>query len=1154
MIKLLPLFSFVAALKVGLLTRSSMQDQQLTLALSFEVTIMPLYDDWTLEALENWVDEEHIDVLYDYSFLERASYVLKRISESKGLALVVGWSEGTAKRLQTVYSHLTRAEQLTAGLRVLSALKITQVLLLTTDYAAPPQMKEFVDVVASAVVVEDISEASLSKIVKRDLKAEGIRTVVIDLPAKLARKALETFENSNMLKAGYAFIFSSLASLLEFPLTGPLLIIEEGVESAKTHLDYELQSLNWALQKSSFDYINFRESLIQSFAARTFKIINLVEGRRVEVGFISKSEAFLASQVAYPGGLNSFNSSSPITIAVSTLSSDINADGSKDFNNQDLFRGYFAAVKQIESSQLLGRFALIHSQVECGANGYNYEYALKCLEEAQGSLGTVLIGAYSSGNTLGVLEAMKRLNLTQSVIGSQSTSAALSSKSEWPNFVRTIKTTSAVAPGCLQFLKKYQFNRVNLFYSEEPFGQDIAGTMLAVLKANGITVHTLPEDQALSTDFASSPLDFREKGESVIESGVRPTLLLALPNYRNALVDLLYEVGLREKDVLCLNQAQDSSAWTEGTTQQIKKRMSLLANSFFFEQAAFTGPIGEESFSFLKKALDTTPNSGHCQYFDSAYLLAYSLQRMLKAGKDYDDHEALNEQLRDTKFYGCTGRVAIDQDSNDRRDQDIDVFNLKQESSEYAGSLVLKISFTSTKVITEQGEIVWPGGSSTSPSQNRLNYEDCPFPEEYRHNYDRGQELVGILSIAYFTLTLCILAAVLYHQRHSAYPIPPLNDVVQVSFQDRLVLLLVIVDMIQYISHGPVLRNGKDAFENLLSCVFAFNSVTVYYWEGFYWAILNTVFGLIAAWFAFCVLVWLKYKDYIIERFKSLANIAEIAMPILGNAMFMPFISILIDVFVCIEAHGPDADDLEYTDSFMFRDCNEDCWTGSHRNYAIAAGIALTLYLPITAITRPLWQELTPDLHVMTRHNFYIQKSLVEVILVVLRRGLRRTHPLVHSVLYIGGIELHLAFSMLKRPFNYARLNLWFFYSMAIVVWTAIICFVDNHFAPLAKLYSAISTISIAFVLAVAGFTLQRKYFPSYLEAKEDPYLHELFRFAFNLRNVRPPKSLKRSLNFKQLPSAASTMNPLVENVHSNLETDEDLLKEEREVEMTVVK
>jgi hypothetical protein len=174
----------------------------------------------------------------------------------------------------------------------------------------------------------------------------------------------------------------------------------------------------------------------------------------------------------------------------------------------------------------------------------------------------------------------------------------------------------------------------------------------------------------------------------------------------------------------------------------------------------------------------------------------------------------------------------------------------------------------------------------------------------------------------------------------------------------------------------------------------------------------------------------MKYKGNRFTFARQMASLGEAVMPLLGNALFLPITSVIFDVFVCEEAHGPVQSELEYGDSFMFRDCNEDCWGGVHLRYVVAATIALVLYHPVTVVTRPLWQELIPDINVMTRQTFYLQKSLVEVVLVGIRRGLRSSHSLTHGVIYVIVILLHMTLCFIRRPFNYPRLNLWFSLSM----------------------------------------------------------------------------------------------------------------------------
>ncbi|CAG9335814.1 unnamed protein product [Blepharisma stoltei] len=65
-------------------------------------------------------------------------------------------------------------------------------------------------------------------------------------------------------------------------------------------------------------------------------------------------------------------------------------------------------------------------------------------------------------------------------------------------------------------------------------------------------------------------------------------------------------------------------------------------------------------------------------------------------------------------------------------------------------------------------------------------------------------------------------------------------------------------------------------------------------------------------------------------------------MLILGNLCFIPFVSVLLDVFVCDESIGD-----SFTDSFLAKDCYQFCWKGNHIVYAILSGIAILIYEPL---------------------------------------------------------------------------------------------------------------------------------------------------------------------------------------------------------------
>jgi hypothetical protein len=230
---------------------------------------------------------------------------------------------------------------------------------------------------------------------------------------------------------------------------------------------------------------------------------------------------------------------------------------------------------------------------------------------------------------------------------------------------------------------------------------------------------------------------------------------------------------------------------------------------------------------------------------------------------------------------------------------------------------------------------------------------------------------------------------------------------------------------------------------------------------------------------------------------------------------------VLFDVFYCVEAHGADESSLDYSDSFMFRDCYEDCWTGKHLGFAIAAGIALVIYHPVTVVTRPLWQLYETDLHILTRPTFYLQKSLVDVIIVVIRRTLRKNHQTAHAVVYLVVISIHFFVSLVRSPYNYAKTNLWQGIALCACMWISLLSLIQMQYGILTgsvadeALLAGLGSLLRKLYL-VLGLTVQVFCIKSLIVTTKHPRLEALFKFGFNLKNVPPPPGIEHTLHYAE--------------------------------------
>jgi hypothetical protein len=110
-----------------------------------------------------------------------------------------------------------------------------------------------------------------------------VRTVFLDLPSELGPMTFSSLERAHMMKEGYVTICSPQTSWLDpnSKFQGPLLLLEEGTETASTSLESKLLCLDWAIKGlSSICSITMKACLAEAFAARKLKLLNLLGAKR----------------------------------------------------------------------------------------------------------------------------------------------------------------------------------------------------------------------------------------------------------------------------------------------------------------------------------------------------------------------------------------------------------------------------------------------------------------------------------------------------------------------------------------------------------------------------------------------------------------------------------------------------------------------------------------------------------------------------------------------------------------------------------------------------------------------------------------------------------------------------------------------------------
>lgn len=1070
----------------------------------------------TVKDIQDWIEKNQILLVYNLCSPEVVSYSLWKLRNVVDFVHLESKVGSRGSEFGVIYPFKDRNEHHIATEAVLRALGIAETLVFSNDFNKSVELAQNFSVVTQAVVVPGTPQISMDKIVARIFKPEGVKTVVVDLPGSLADAAFIGFKRARMLKKGYAYLVTPKGSYFSSSLWGPLVLAEEGLENSTSWIEMHLDNLNWLLSNvTSRSTMDIATEVKRKLKARTIQILSCQGNSRPIVGSISGGIATFSSTFMFPGNSTTFDPTLPPEILISTHSSKTNLNGVDDLLNPTYFNGTYTALKVSEASNLLGRFRIITKEVTCGSTSSSVSYAKACL--ARDEFGVMTLGTYSSVGTMAFLEAQRLTNNKVPVIASRSSSLAFSSKTRYPYFVRNIVNTSHLAAPSVQLLRQFGYNQLNLFYSDEPFGQALAASIIPALEFNKMQVFTAPEDQRIPYDFTLDQTNYTNIATSIRNSGVRPVLVLVAGLYRIVFIDFLISQGFKPDEIICIHNTGLQDAWITGTPEQIEARMPFVLGSSLLNMATFIGESGSQALSQMKEE-GYSPNGIMCQFYDAGLQVVYSLSSMIKKGKDFEDPDVAINSLRELVFYGCTGKVAIDKDSNDRRDQDTDVFNVQREGNGYIEAKVYVISLTGSQLITEVNSIQWPAGFDSAPPQKLLNFGDCPFPIEHQQEFGEGERLVQYIGGSLLFVTFLITALAFWKWRHLNY-IKALTKASEETFADKVVSFAVAIDMLHYIGHGPKLANNED----ILSLVSDYASggiiKSINFSRGIYWSLLSSVLVCIVIWFIFCVVLWLRHVKIRFVISDKLAWIGEVLMPLLGNMLFLPFISLLFDVYYCVEAHGPEGTDLEFTDSYMYRDCYEDCWSGKHVGYAIAASVALVLYHPITVVTRPLWQLSEADLNIITRPTFYLQKSMIEVFIVVTRRAVRKDYETLHATIYMVALCIHLGLSILRRPYNYSRTNLWHCVSISICIWISIVCLFQMHIEFFlgeigeTLLFSGIGLMLCKFYVVVC-FVFQHWKLPKLIYTTKHPAEESLYKFAFTLQNIPPPIKATPSLNY----------------------------------------
>jgi hypothetical protein len=272
-------------------------------------------------------------------------------------------------------------------------------------------------------------------------------------------------------------------------------------------------------------------------------------------------------------------------------------------------------------------------------------------------------------------------------------------------------------------------------------------------------------------------------------------------------------------------------------------------------------------------------------------------------------------------------------------------------------------------------------------------------------------------------------------------------------------------------------------------------------------------------------LVVLRYNQVRVRKLAWLTSAAVYLVPFISFLLFLPLLLPFLDLYVCTEAHSPPGTSPSLDDSFMDKDCEQDCWSGTHLRYSISTCILICLFIVTQTFATQMWQALKSDLNIRARRSYLHLKSLIEIVLLLNSHIVRRSSESTHAIIHIVALALFLLETYLRRPFNYSRTNLWLRVCLSICISLGCLGLiqlqVDSFRGGAGDAIAAgVVCVALGEVYLVIGLIVQRRWMPNLVKSKKAANEGDLFKFAFNFKNIAPPQSiLGRTLNYVRDPS-----------------------------------
>jgi hypothetical protein len=803
--------------------------------------------------------------------------------------------------------------------------------------------------------------------------------------------------------------------------------------------------------------------------------MNSVKGKQLKVGAIKATQLSMTSQVIFPDGLSTPPIEVPIPIKVGLAS-----------NENPSFAGMQVLITPyaLKDFKLSTRSHVIESVVlnECGLYDSVQGYS-QCLASVRAMKVPVILLADIGPAVFYQKEWQVKSGLFIPSINVAGGADVLGSNADYPCYNQLTQSARYLFINEALYYKAMRASKIH-FIDSNAASFEIIEKLNTEANIEIVTPRSFIPSRPRDPDFC------KEVAKSVKDSNLRFVFISELDpmDLINCYLVEFANIGLLSEDIQILTWFGTYLTLHALANEDERAKLEEYRDSIL--QMTWHSFIGE-----IGKRLETEfpPDSltwGPCFIYDEMAYAITAIDFALVRGYDLYNPFEMNRAIKSVRLVGCSGVTTFSKENNFRRDVDIMFLQSQEVDGVLQDVKVLLTSLSGSSVYTKLREIVWADSVTGTHSMYRLNYVDCPFPEEYRRGDQpdsQRQEAYIVLGLFGFTVVIAVVAYFWLYRGVTMHPVverflPATQDMIifMSTFADVLLIGLLTPEF------GPV---------NFLMLNYpAMWSLRIDLGDGNLFSVLHASYAFMAIGAIIAILCAANH-------FKPFRLDLQIFAVIIIRPLFIPLTYILFSVFSCSKA-AAESTDTDMYDAYMDGDCNESCWEGKHLRYSAASAVAFAVYSAVAASVSPNLCNTLEGLQFETSPKFLILRIPVLTLFVALLNTSKLMSPELFYGLYLTLLGLYSLLCIKLKALAVPTIDLLHNASLLLMLLfgtcLAVYVTVYNNFNVLYGVGMACSA-----VLGTLAYFRYRK-FPKFFLKPPQVNEAEFFKFAFrpNERNV----------------------------------------------------